>query len=1219
MKSANSLSRLSTAASLGMLIGFGVLMAGQEVPLQKEASAPKPAQALNEVLRHNIGDWILQGQGIPEDWSHHHLVFSNPGTEEQALANGTHDHWLSIVNDPRYIMQQLKRGVGGTVPGAEGFAVAVEATGAQEPTGSPNAADAEEAIGNSPAAKARKQEITKDWSMGLDGVAASQTGTVSSNGATGSSTVTVGGQTLTASAPVAASATGTFTGNPTNGQTVTIGGSETLTASLSTAATASITVASSFCIAPGQGVDVDGTTFTTNATAGTATYSVSTSTSPATQSVTIGGVTYNFVTAFSGSSIQVLVPTGTWSTTKAEETARNLSVAINNSGTCGFTSGGVCTDNVATANPEVSSTNTSGSATQTLTSLCADNAMITNTGSSHVSVGNVTAASSAGTNSASGLTFALNTSGSTTTPASQTLTATNIESVVNGNATTSAILTATNPNTGVVTLTANTWGTGANSYTLTDTATSGVTLSGFSGGANGTNTGTSFAIDNVTADAATNLAAAITRNGGSVGVTATANGSIVTVTAATAGSSGNSTALAEGLSGFTWSGSDLGGGADGTTSGTTFAYWLGNAAVSPTQLATNIATAINDNTTLQASTGVTATSSGDMITVAARATGTSSIGTTASLTGFAWDGSTLTGGATGTGTVQPNTFPAKYGVSLTGASCSDFVIYPTGKAGSTTAASIVADTNLYTSGCTGAVPSVYWAYNTGGTVTTSPVLSEDGSQVAYIQSNGTTASLVLLKWAASTTETVGAPLTLTTQLSASAYRSCVAPCMYTLAFANTDDDTFSAPFDSYGDDTIYVGDDGGNLHQFTGVFNGSPAESGSPWPVHLGANKLSSPVYDTEDGFQGGYIFVGDRGGVFYSVGSGYGGTTAGQIHGDTGSLGDVIADAPLVDSSEGTEFVFVTTNGSYSETGDNAVWEFVSSFTTLGTPGVVPVGIGGTGYYLYAGDFDNVYYESGNPAYGHLYVAGNTGTAGGGALYQVEIAYSSLTGTVTAVATGLNSTEHPWPSPVTEFCNDGTSGCAITQQRNVTGKVSTTSPEITLSSGTFTSADVGAVVSGTDIPFGDTISSVLSSTTANLSAVPTTGVSSETLAIQGGQTTSGTDYVFFSVNRSTRSGCTNSAGDGCVLSYNVSNPTAVAISGSGLNVTTPGTNGCWATGGLIIDNSDTTTTGASQIYFVNLNGNAAGGPTGTTQTSSNCTAGPGQPIDATQASQSSP
>src|ERR1019366_116629 len=69
----------------------------------------KPAPVMNEVLRHNIEDWALQGRGVPEDWSHHHLVFSNPGTEEDAIANGTHDRWLSIVNDPRYIIQQLKR------------------------------------------------------------------------------------------------------------------------------------------------------------------------------------------------------------------------------------------------------------------------------------------------------------------------------------------------------------------------------------------------------------------------------------------------------------------------------------------------------------------------------------------------------------------------------------------------------------------------------------------------------------------------------------------------------------------------------------------------------------------------------------------------------------------------------------------------------------------------------------------------------------------------------------------------------------------------------------------------------------------------------------------------------------------------------------------------------------------------------------------------------
>jgi hypothetical protein len=750
-----------------------------------------------------------------------------------------------------------------------------------------------------------------------------------------------------------------------------------------------------------------------------------------------------------------------------------------------------------------------------------------------------------------------------------------------------------------------------------------------------------YATSSSTTTLAAHLSSAITNcNGSTIGVSSTSSTNTVKLTAATAGTGGNGGTLAPTAGGpFAWSAGSLSGGTDGTTSGTTFAYWSVNAPVTTTQLATNIATAINDNTNLQASTGASATSNNSVVTVTARTAGTpgNSIATPTptSFTGFGWGAADLSGGASGT--VQPNAYPAKFSFSTSSASCSDYVVYPTGLAGSATAATVVAYNNLY-SGCSGNVPSVDWAYNTGGTVTTSPILSFDGSQVAFIQVSSSVASLVLVKWAASTTESVAAPATLTSQSSGSNYHSCAAPCMYSVALSGSPNDTLSAPFYDYHNDLLYVGDDSGNLHQFSGVFNGSPAETTSSWPVHLGSNKLSSPVYDSEAGFQGGYVFVGDMGGVFYSVGTGYEGTTNGNVHGNTGSLGDAIADAPLVDSSEGEAFVFVTTNGSYSETGDNAVWQFVSSFTTRGTPGVVAVGTGGTGYYLYAGNFDNVYYESGNPAYGHLYVVGNTGTAGGATLYQVDIAYSSMTGTVSAVATGLNTTAHPWPSPLTEFCNNGASACAITSQRSVTAKVSTTSPEITIlnGSGTFTSTDVGAVVVGSDtscsgascIPFGDTISSVLSSTTANLTTAPGGAVTSETLYIRGGETTSGTDYVFFSVNSPASGLCKNSSGTaesgagwGCILSYNVTNPTAVAQSGgagTGLAVTVPATNGCWATGGLVIDNSvpSGTMSGASQIYFVNLNGAAAGGPAG--QTSSNCTAGAAAG-NATQASQASP
>jgi hypothetical protein len=60
--------------------------------------------------------------GVPEDWTHHHVVFSDPGTEADALKNGTYSEWRAIVNDPRYILQQLKRRHSAQGPAAEGVA-----------------------------------------------------------------------------------------------------------------------------------------------------------------------------------------------------------------------------------------------------------------------------------------------------------------------------------------------------------------------------------------------------------------------------------------------------------------------------------------------------------------------------------------------------------------------------------------------------------------------------------------------------------------------------------------------------------------------------------------------------------------------------------------------------------------------------------------------------------------------------------------------------------------------------------------------------------------------------------------------------------------------------------------------------------------------------------------------------------------------------------------
>ena len=233
-------------------------------------------------------------------------------------------------------------------------------------------------------------------------------------------------------------------------------------------------------------------------------------------------------------------------------------------------------------------------------------------------------------------------------------------------------------------------------------------------------------------------------------------------------------------------------------------------------------------------------------------------------------------------TVDADSYPAKYSftvstptqaVNCAGGTAPDFVVYNTGLAGSTTQASIIAYDNLYASPCTGNVPQVYWAYNTGGTITTSVVLSLDGKQVAFMHNNnGSGASLVLLKWAAASGTTFPEPRqmavsrsrcprvrasrraqrsmgptsngtvvngctspTLTISLAATSggsqqltrsnsgagapmapqsvtlanYRNCTAPCMTIIRFANGYGDTISSPYYDYGSDSIYVGDNGG--------------------------------------------------------------------------------------------------------------------------------------------------------------------------------------------------------------------------------------------------------------------------------------------------------------------------------------------------------------------------------------------------------------------------
>jgi hypothetical protein len=47
--------------------------------------------------------------GVVSDWSHQHLIYSSPGTADEAMQNGTYNRWLRIMSDLRFQPRELQR------------------------------------------------------------------------------------------------------------------------------------------------------------------------------------------------------------------------------------------------------------------------------------------------------------------------------------------------------------------------------------------------------------------------------------------------------------------------------------------------------------------------------------------------------------------------------------------------------------------------------------------------------------------------------------------------------------------------------------------------------------------------------------------------------------------------------------------------------------------------------------------------------------------------------------------------------------------------------------------------------------------------------------------------------------------------------------------------------------------------------------------------------
>ncbi len=495
------------------------------------------------------------------------------------------------------------------------------------------------------------------------------------------------------------------------------------------------------------------------------------------------------------------------------------------------------------------------------------------------------------------------------------------------------------------------------------------------------------------------------------------------------------------------------------------------------------------------------------------------------------------------GTLGLGNYPAKYSFTTTGStgSCSDWIAYSTSLAGSSSQATIIAFSNLYSGTCTGTVPNTHWAFNTGtgSTIVTSAALSLDGTQLVFVQSSSTgVASLVILKWSAS--GTVAAPATPSNQSSGSAYRTCTAPCMYTIGFHGSANDTGSSVWYDYNLDTVWVGDDNGSLHKFTGVFVGTPEEvTTGGWPVSVSASPLNGPVRDTTTG----NVFVGDYNLSTTSActpSSSNANSPCGFLYSYNYSTGALIAksaqldfnfgivDTPIVDPVAGRIYVAV---GSDSEAGSATacgtdtpcagIFQFPTNFSSgaAGTEATI-----GPGYqFMMAGTFDNAYFTSANSASpsGHIYVVGNTGPANN-TLYQITVTNNTMSTTsVSGPVVAQNYTNGYYASGlgVTEFYNGSTDYVFLS----------------TIAFSNYSGCGATASVStGCVIGFNVTSGSISSATAPAGSSSATGGASG--IIVDNAGAAAGESNIYFSALANQT--CTTSGGtSGCAIQISQSSP----------------------------------------------------------------------------------
>ena len=384
----------------------------------------------------------------------------------------------------------------------------------------------------------------------------------------------------------------------------------------------------------------------------------------------------------------------------------------------------------------------------------------------------------------------------------------------------------------------------------------------------------------------------------------------------------------------------------------------------------------------------------------------------------------------------PDKFPAKFTFSpIYGADCvNDYVVFPIAVAGAQfSQANLLGVNNLYKTTCSGTVPTVKFAYYVGtGVFQTSPVLAENGTKIAFVESitgNGTSTGSKFHVLTIGTGGNSGCPSS--NPCNGNAFSPPVQPSTVNGSSVNTLNnavdnnivmsgfvsDTRSSPFVDYTHDIAYVGDDNGKLHKFTGVFLGTPTEAGSPWPVAVApaGTIMTPPLFD---GGASQNIYIGGSNSVLYCI------TAAGASCGSVTVGTNAIVGTPIIDITYEEIYTFANN----TTTGHAVLTQVPISSAGFGTPisanmGYASSATNGT-IDLYGGAFDNTYNTTGT---GYMYFCGSGATAAYSTLYRVVITSGVMSSANDGNSYPLESSSNgnsPGTtddcSPLTEYYNSG-------------------------------------------------------------------------------------------------------------------------------------------------------------------------------------------------------